>query len=91
MNVSACRKLCTSNGSASRLDVDQAKSEREIVVLGIIDAEETLLKRKRVLGEMFKHLARRSGSGSRYEEHYCRKSRQRVAGRADQEIARFAA
>ncbi len=35
-----------------RADVDQAKSEREIVVLGIIDAEEALLKRKRVLGEM---------------------------------------
>ena len=33
-------------------DVDQAKSEREIAVVGLLDAEEALLKRKRVLGEI---------------------------------------
>ncbi len=33
-------------------DLDQAKSEREIVAVGLLDAEEALLKRKRVLGEI---------------------------------------
>ena len=36
----------------TRADVDQAKSEREIAVAGVDDAEELLLKRKRVLGEL---------------------------------------
>ena len=36
----------------TRADVDQAKSEREIVVAGLLDAEESLLKRKRILGEI---------------------------------------
>ena len=38
--------------TGTRPDVDQAKSDREIAVLGVIDAEEMLQKRKRVLGEM---------------------------------------
>ena len=33
-------------------DVDQAKSEREIAEVGLIDAQEVLLKRTRVLGEI---------------------------------------
>ena len=33
-------------------DVDQAKSEREVVAVGLLDAEEVLLKRKRALGEI---------------------------------------
>ena len=33
-------------------DLDQARSEREIVVAGLFDAEENLKKRKRVLGEI---------------------------------------
>ncbi len=33
-------------------DVDQAKSEREIAEVGLLDAQEVLLKRKRVLGEI---------------------------------------
>jgi cobalt-zinc-cadmium efflux system outer membrane protein len=36
----------------TRSDVDQAKSDRASAVLGVIDAEEMLQKRKRVLGEM---------------------------------------
>ena len=38
--------------SGTRSDVDQAKSDRASAALGVIDAEETLQKRKRVLGEM---------------------------------------
>ena len=40
------------NKTATSADVDQAKSEREIVVGGLLDAEEALLKRKRSLGEI---------------------------------------
>jgi outer membrane protein, heavy metal efflux system len=38
--------------TGTRSDVDQAKSDRATAVLGVIDAEELLQKRKRVLGEM---------------------------------------
>ena len=38
--------------SGTSADVEQAKSEREIAVVGLVDAEEVLLKRKRVLGEI---------------------------------------
>jgi outer membrane protein, heavy metal efflux system len=38
--------------SGTSADVDQAKSERAIAVAGLMDAEEGLLKRKRVLGEI---------------------------------------
>jgi cobalt-zinc-cadmium efflux system outer membrane protein len=38
--------------TGTRSDIDQAKSDRASAVLGVIDAEEMLLKRKRVLGEM---------------------------------------
>ena len=41
-------------------DVDQAKSEREIASVGLLDAEEVLQKRKRVLGEILNLLARGS-------------------------------
>ena len=33
-------------------DLDQARSEREIAVVGLMDAEEVLRRRKRVLGEL---------------------------------------
>jgi cobalt-zinc-cadmium efflux system outer membrane protein len=39
-------------GTATSAEFDQAKSDREIVAVGLLDAEEALLKRKRVLGEI---------------------------------------
>jgi outer membrane protein, heavy metal efflux system len=38
--------------TGTRSDVDQAKSDRASAALGVIDAEEMLQRRKRVLGEM---------------------------------------
>jgi outer membrane protein, heavy metal efflux system len=40
------------NKTATSADLDQAKSEREVVAAGLLDAEEALLKRKRSLGEI---------------------------------------
>ena len=46
------RRLITSNGSArAPTSIRRSRSERSRS-LGLIDAEEVLLKRKRVLGEM---------------------------------------
>ncbi|MGO9913436.1 MAG: TolC family protein [Isosphaeraceae bacterium] len=39
-------------GSATRADVDQARSDREMAEVGLLDAEENLRQRKRVLGEL---------------------------------------
>jgi outer membrane protein, heavy metal efflux system len=37
---------------ATSADVDQAKSDREIAAVGLVDAEENLLQKKRTLGEI---------------------------------------
>jgi outer membrane protein, heavy metal efflux system len=38
--------------TGTRADVDQAQADREIAEVGLMDAQEVLLKRKRVLGEI---------------------------------------
>ena len=37
--------------NATSADVDQAEADREIAVVGLIDAEEAVRQRKRVLGD----------------------------------------